>query len=65
MLTEFVRGYRFAGRRLDGIRYPTSTGVEGANVVLFATQADVVGGDGREQHRPWLRLERSLQRAIG
>jgi hypothetical protein len=67
VFTEFLRDAGFEGGPVDGIRYPSATGVRGANIVLFATQEDVIGAvepdrwgwSGRE---PWLRLSRVIQK---
>jgi hypothetical protein len=69
VFTEYLRDYPFFdGHPLDGIRYRSATGTAGTNVVLFATQNDVVDagvdldvGDPDEQHARWLRLERVEQ----
>ena len=75
VFTEFLRDYPFPGGAIDGVRYrsalvPTA-GVEfdlfhqlGANVVLFATQDDLVRDvpmpmhPARRTRAGWLRLER-------
>lgn len=60
--TEYLRDARFGGKRIDGIRYPSATGKQGANVVLFATQEDFVGVGEDDPHfvfrrtKPWLEL---------
>lgn len=41
IVTEFLRDFQFGSGTIDGIRYVTSLGLEGANTVLFATQANV------------------------
>jgi len=41
IITEFLRDFQFEDGALDGIRYVTSLGLDGANVVLFATQTNV------------------------
>lgn len=62
VFTEYLRDARFGGRRIDGIRYPSATGKQGANVVLFATQEDFVGVGEDDPHfvfrrtKPWLEL---------
>ena len=69
VFTEYLRDYPFFnGHPLDGVRYRSATGTAGTNVVLFATQNDVVDagvdldvGDPDEQHARWLRLERVEQ----
>ncbi len=65
VFTEYLRDYPFFdGHPLVGVRYRSATGIAGTNVVLFATQNDVI--DGRvdpdvgeldQQHVRWLRLE--------
>ncbi len=66
VFTEFLRDADFDGRRVDGIRYPSATGEGGSNVVLFATQTDVVGAFGSEEDlrgfKPWLRLTGVVQK---
>ena len=63
VFTEFLRDSRFHGQRIDGIRYTSATAQAGANVVLFATQRDIVDGlegDMRWRADPpaWLELKR-------
>lgn len=41
VFTEFLRDFPFADGPIDGLRYRSATGTSGANVVLFATQANV------------------------
>lgn len=59
----------YDGQRVDGIRYPSATGEGGSNVVLFATQTDVVGAFGSEEDfwgfKPWLRLTGVEQKRSG
>lgn len=67
IFTEFLRDARFGGLPVDGIRYPSATPTRGANVVLFATQADVVGAVEADPWpwdppRPWLRLAKVTQK---
>jgi len=59
--SEFLRDYKFREGSVDGVRYPSATGTSGANVVLFASQRDVVGGSPCEDDppsglEPWLEL---------
>jgi hypothetical protein len=75
VLTEYLRDYPFVLGRLDGVRYPSAAiqtvafpndglfanAASGANVVLFATQADIVDGRADENYRdgsgaPWLEM---------
>lgn len=62
VFTEFLRDARFGNQNIDGIRYPSATSEAGANVVLFATQRDVIGAVDRERcswdPEPWLELKR-------
>ena len=68
VFTEFLRDAEFGGVKLDGIRYPSATGKEGANVVLFATCGDVEGVPGDDlgpltvTPKPWLKLKKVMQR---
>lgn len=59
VFTEFLRDFRFGdGVRIDGIRYPSAAG-EGVNLVLFATQDDLVGGAAERiypEPTPWIEL---------
>jgi hypothetical protein len=62
VFTEFMRDIKFATGRIDGILYRSSTGLSGANIVLFATQDDLSEGIRHlycfsEKKDPWLRLE--------
>jgi len=63
VISEFFRDFEFDGGKIDGIRYSSALGVKGANVVLFATQEDVVDAVSKEDlpfgHTPWLELEES------
>ena len=63
VVTEFIRGQNFPGGKLHGIRYPSAEDVSGRNIVLFATQRDLMEADGspvcnrgRFELDPWLRL---------
>lgn len=63
VFTEFLRDSRFHGQRIDGIRYPSATTQAGANVVLFATQQDIIDGIDEDMRwhddpLPWLKLKR-------
>jgi len=78
VFSEFLRDFKFSAGKLDGVRYPsaltpgdagTNVGmfakVGDANVVLFATDADVVDGNPAEEwsesREPWLRLSQVSQ----
>lgn len=58
---EFMRFFEFSGGRIDGVRYRSATSVPGANIVLFATQADVVTEtliiSTTDEGNRWIRLE--------
>jgi hypothetical protein len=54
--TEFLRDYEFLGGLVDGIRYKSATALEGANVVLFATNENVQDAKDLSDPRRWLRL---------
>ena len=63
VVTEFIRDQKFTGGKLDGIRYSSARDVSGRNVVLFATQRDLMEADGSPvcnrgwpEPDPWLRL---------
>ena len=63
VVTEFIRGQKFTGGKLDGIRYSSALDVSGRNIVLFATQGDLMEADGSPicnrgwpKPAPWLRL---------
>jgi RES domain-containing protein len=61
VVTEFLRDWPFAAGRIDGVRYPSATGEAGANLVLFASQRDLVDGspgddDPPASGPPWLVL---------
>lgn len=43
VFTEFLRDVRLRSVTLDGIRYPSATGEDGSNVVLFANREAIVG----------------------
>lgn len=63
VISEFFRDFEFNDGRIDGIRYSSALGINGANVVFFATQEDVIGAipqaDLPYGHAPWLKLEES------
>ena len=63
VVTEFIRDTKVAGKRIDGIRYPSTVDPSGRNLVLFATQGDLREVDGTPVTRngyppsePWIRL---------
>lgn len=57
VFTEFVRDFQFEGGLVDGIRFSSATGIPGANLTLFATQAEIVDGSITSPHStPWLEL---------
>jgi len=61
VLTEFLRDFHFSEGPIDGVRYRSATGTPGANVVLFAGQADVCDApvppsSKDKRSMPWLRL---------
>lgn len=59
VFTEYLRDYAFENGPIDGIKYRSAKGVSGANVVFFASQADIEGGlvvDQFDRPKPWLRL---------
>lgn len=61
LMTSFLRQHPFDGGPIDGIRYRSAASSDGnatstANVVLFATDADVWTDDGDVGRRPYLRL---------
>jgi hypothetical protein len=59
--TSGVRNRLFEGKRIDGIRYRSAKRVRGTNIVLFATQADLIGA-GRYPDRGWIKLKRARSR---
>lgn len=63
VITEFIRGRKFTGGKVDGICCPSTPGVSGRNIVLFATQRDLMEADSRPvsdgswpKPDPWIRL---------
>lgn len=56
VLTEFLRDFPFKAGTIDGVRYPSATGITGANIVLFATQHDVLAVDDVAVESAWLEL---------
>ena len=63
VVTEFIRGRNFTGGKADGICYPSTLDVSGSNIVLFATQRDLmetdgspVSSEGWSRSDPWIRL---------
>jgi hypothetical protein len=62
VFTEYLRDFSFADGRIDGLRYRSSTGQKGSNVVLFAGPDAVEGTVAPERtwmtSAPWLRLSR-------
>ena len=63
VVTEFIRDRQFTGGKVDGICYPSALDEKGRNIVLFATQRDLMEADGSpvSDERwplsvPWIRL---------
>jgi hypothetical protein len=63
VITEFIRDSKIDGSAVDGIRYPSTLDAEGRNLVLFATQDDLMESDGTPVSQqeypplaPWIRL---------
>lgn len=63
VVTEFIRDAKINGGSVDGICYPSALDGSAHNIVLFATQVDLMEPDGTpliEQvfppHTPWIRL---------
>ena len=63
VITEFIRDSKIDGNAVNGIRYPSTLDVEGRNLVLFATQDDLMEPDGTPVSQkeylppvPWIRL---------
>ena len=63
VVTEFIRDTKIFGDHVDGICYPSSLDGGARNIVLFATQIDLMEPDGTPvqtrifpPHTPWIRL---------
>ncbi len=63
VVTEFIRDADFHGAPVDGIRYPSTLDAAGRNIVLFATQDELMEPDGTPvatdiypPPAPWIRL---------
>ena len=63
VITEYIRDSQFHFGTVDGIRYPSDLHVGGRNLVLFATQDDLMEPDGSPVSQrkyppiaPWIRL---------
>ena len=63
VITEYIRDSQFHFGTVDGIRYPSELHVGGRNLVLFATQDDLMEPDGSPVSQrkyppiaPWIRL---------
>lgn len=63
VVTEFIRDVNFNGTAVDGIRYPSTLDADGRNLVLFATQNELIEPDGilvaansYPPPAPWIRL---------
>jgi len=63
VVTEFIRDSEFNGIHVDGICYPSALDGDARNMVLFATQIDLLEPDGKPvkerafpPHTPWIRL---------
>ena len=63
VVTEFIRDAEINGGPIDGICYPSALDGNERNLVLFATQADILEPDGTPvidqvypPHTPWIRL---------
>ena len=63
VVTEFIRDAKIYGSPVDGIRYPSTLDADGRNLVLFATQGDLIEPDGEPVSErdypapePWIRL---------
>jgi len=63
VVTEFIRDHKFHGQRIDGIRYGSEYDPYRRNLVLFATQEDLLEpnrsakcSEDETAGRPWIRL---------
>ena len=63
VITEYIRDSNFDCGAVDGIRYPSDLHADGRNLVLFATQDDLIEPDGTPVSQrddplvvPWIRL---------
>lgn len=63
VVTEFIRDAKISGSPVDGIRYPSTLDAGGCNLVLFATQDDLMEPNGTPVSKrtypplePWIRL---------
>ena len=63
VVTEFIRDAKINDSPVDGIRYPSTLGAGGRNIVLFATLDDLIEPDGTPVSErtypplePWIRL---------
>ena len=63
VVTEFVRDAKIFGEHINGICYPSSLDGDARNIVLFATQIDLMEPDSTPvlirtfpPHTPWIRL---------
>ena len=55
--TEFFRDFDFTGGLIDGIAYPSVVDNAGTNLVLFASQRDVVDASSATSRNAWIRFE--------
>lgn len=60
VFTGYLRDAPFGGKRIEGIRYASATGKQGAIVVLFAKQEDFVGVGEDDPHFVFRRTRPSL-----
>ncbi len=65
VVTEFIRDSRIDGRQVDGIRYSSNSDDFGINVVLFATQENIMEKDGTRVLQETLFPEECWIRLIG
>lgn len=56
IVTEFLRDFDFEGGKIDGVKFTTSLNLAGANIVLFATNTDVIDTPPPAEHSAWLQL---------